>query len=57
MTTPKGDLHLARDYLERVATSNASDVQEASEMLKKVNMMLQSQGDVDTDTIKNEAGE
>jgi anaphase-promoting complex subunit 8 len=45
MTTPGGDLRLARDYIERVATSNSSDVQEASEMLKKVQAMLQARAD------------
>jgi anaphase-promoting complex subunit 8 len=45
MTTPGGDLHLARDFLERVANSNASDVQEASDMLKTLTAKLQAQED------------
>lgn len=36
MRIPDGDLALARDYLERVAGSNAEDVARASELLKSV---------------------
>lgn len=36
MQTPDGDLILARDYLEKVAGSNAEDVARASELLKIV---------------------
>jgi anaphase-promoting complex subunit 8 len=47
MMTPGGDLRLARDYVERVATSNSSDVLEASETLKKLQAMLQARADSD----------
>ncbi|TFK75366.1 cell division control protein 23 [Pluteus cervinus] len=36
MNLPSGDLLLARDYLERVAASNAEDVNKASELLKQL---------------------
>jgi hypothetical protein len=36
-----GDLLLARDYLERVAGSNAEEVAQASELLKRVKHMIQ----------------
>ena len=45
MTTMNGDLHLAAEYLEKVATSNASDVQDAVDMLKKVKVALQARAD------------
>lgn len=36
MKIPDGDLDLAKDYLERVATSNAEDVVRANGLLKDV---------------------
>ena len=36
MNLPDGDEVLARDYLERVAASNAEDVNKASELLKQL---------------------
>ncbi|KIK63088.1 hypothetical protein GYMLUDRAFT_41400 [Collybiopsis luxurians FD-317 M1] len=39
---PDGDLLLAQDYLERVASSNAEDVVRAQEMLKAVNLAMQA---------------
>ncbi|KAG6841888.1 hypothetical protein C0991_005618 [Blastosporella zonata] len=38
---PNGDLNLAAEYLERVASSNAEDVGRAAELLKKVKDTLQ----------------
>ncbi|KAF5377358.1 hypothetical protein D9757_007989 [Collybiopsis confluens] len=38
---PDGDLDLAQDYLQRVASSNAEDVVRAQEMLKTVNLTIQ----------------
>lgn len=42
MTTENGDLFLARDYLERVASSNAEEVAQAAEMLKRVKLAIQA---------------
>ena len=42
MRIPDGDLTLARDYLERVAGSNAEDVARASELLKSVKATIQA---------------
>lgn len=42
MRIPDGDLILARDYLERVAGSNAEDVARASELLKSVKVGIQA---------------
>jgi anaphase-promoting complex subunit 8 len=42
MRIPNGDLVLARDYLERVAGSNAEDVARASELLKSVKAAIQA---------------
>lgn len=42
MRIPNGDLYLARDYLERVAGSNAEDVGRASELLKTVKAKIQA---------------
>lgn len=42
MRIPNGDLLLARDYLERVAGSNAEDVGRASELLKTVKETIQA---------------
>jgi len=42
MRIPDGDLALARDYLERVAGSNAEDVARASELLKSVKVAIQA---------------
>ncbi|KAG6911123.1 hypothetical protein DXG01_003863 [Tephrocybe rancida] len=42
MRIPNGDLHLAAEYLERVASSNAEDVGRAAELLKKVKASLQA---------------
>lgn len=39
-TAVDGDLELAREYLERVATSNSEEVGQATELLKKVKGML-----------------
>ncbi|KAF5385899.1 hypothetical protein D9615_002223 [Tricholomella constricta] len=39
---PNGDLFLARDYLERVAGSNAEDVGRAAELLKTVKAAIQA---------------
>ena len=38
---PDGDLFLARDYLERVASSNAEEVAMAADLLKKVKVAIQ----------------
>lgn len=40
MSVPNGDLYLARDYLQRVAGSNAEEVGRASEMLKTVKITI-----------------
>lgn len=40
MVTPGGDLALARDYLERVANSNAEEVTQAADWLKKLKSVL-----------------
>jgi anaphase-promoting complex subunit 8 len=37
-----GDLYLAKEYLERVASSNAEDVMKATELLKAVKLTLQA---------------
>jgi anaphase-promoting complex subunit 8 len=42
MRIPDGDLYLAKEYLERVATSNAEDVMKATELLKAVKLNLQA---------------
>lgn len=42
MRKPNGDLFLAKDYLERVAGSNAEDVGRASELLKSVKIAIQA---------------
>lgn len=39
---PDGDLLLAQDYLERMAASNAEDVDRAVEMLKAVHIAMQT---------------
>ncbi|KXN92467.1 Anaphase-promoting complex subunit 8 [Leucoagaricus sp. SymC.cos] len=44
MKIPDGDLYLAKDYLERVATSNAEDVMKATELLKVLKLDLQARG-------------
>jgi len=41
MTVPNGDLLLAREYLERVATSNAEEVSQATELLKRLRHIIQ----------------
>jgi hypothetical protein len=41
MSVPGGDLMLARQYLERVAGSNAEEVAQASDLLKKVKQTIQ----------------
>jgi anaphase-promoting complex subunit 8 len=41
MSVPGGDLLLARDYLERVAGSNAEEVALAADLLKKVKALIQ----------------
>ncbi|KAG5735114.1 Anaphase-promoting complex subunit 8 [Termitomyces sp. T112] len=43
MRIPNGDLALARDYLEIVASSNAEDVGRAAELLKTVKATIQAQ--------------
>lgn len=43
MRVPDGDLYLAKDYLERVANSNAEGVMKATELLKVVKSTLQTQ--------------
>lgn len=43
LRTPNGNLTLARDYLELVATSNAEEVTRAAELLKDVKAKLQEQ--------------
>jgi anaphase-promoting complex subunit 8 len=45
MRIPDGDLYLAKEYLERVATSNAEDVMKATELLKAVKLSLQVKGE------------
>jgi hypothetical protein len=40
-----GDLYLAKEYLERVASSNAEDVMKATELLKTVKSALQARDD------------
>ncbi|KAG9316570.1 hypothetical protein JVU11DRAFT_2623 [Chiua virens] len=40
MVTPGGDLTLAREYLERVAGSNAEEVTQAADWLKKLKSVL-----------------
>lgn len=42
MRIPDGDLYLAKEYLERVASSNAEDVMKATELLKVVKSTLQA---------------
>ena len=42
MKIPDGDLDLAKEYLERVATSNAEDVVRATELLKEVKSDFQA---------------
>lgn len=42
MRIPDGDLYLAKEYLERVANSNAEDVMKATELLKVVKSTLQA---------------
>lgn len=42
MRIPNGDLVLARDYLEIVASSNAEDVGRAAELLKSVKATIQA---------------
>lgn len=41
MHIPNGDLLLAKDYLEVVATSNAEDVGKATDLLKQVKAMIE----------------
>lgn len=52
MNLPDGDLLLARDYLERVAASNAEDVNKASELLKQLKIRegsrMEAHGNNDT---------
>jgi anaphase-promoting complex subunit 8 len=43
MMVPGGDLLLAKDYLERVASSNAEEVAQASDWLKKLKPVLIAQ--------------
>ena len=38
--TPGGDLSLAKEYLERVASSNAEEVTLAADWLKKLKSVL-----------------
>ena len=40
MVTPGGDLSLAKEYLERVASSNAEEVTQAADWLKKLKSVL-----------------
>ncbi|KAF8554160.1 TPR-like protein [Imleria badia] len=40
MVTPGGDLSLAKEYLERVASSNAEEVTQATDWLKKLKSVL-----------------
>lgn len=40
MVTPGGDLSLAKEYLERVANSNAEEVTQAADWLKKLKSVL-----------------
>lgn len=49
MRITNGDLLLARDYLEKVAGSNAEDVGRASELLKLVNVRVQTQAREDAE--------
>jgi len=41
MTVLDGDLLLAREYLERVAASNAEEVSQATELLKRPRHIIQ----------------
>jgi hypothetical protein len=41
MSVPGGDLLLAREYLEKIAGSNAEEVARAKEMLKVVELKIQ----------------
>jgi anaphase-promoting complex subunit 8 len=43
MSRGGGDLYLARDFLEKVAGSNAEDVTRASDLLKTVKSVIQDQ--------------
>jgi len=60
MKIPDGDLDLAKEYLERVATSNAEDVVKANGLLKDVkdlqakgqNTGTVSRGQADVRTLK-----
>lgn len=49
MRIPGGDLHLAKDYVERVAGSNAEDVGRASEFLKTVKLAIQTKAFAEAD--------
>ncbi|KII92586.1 hypothetical protein PLICRDRAFT_695920 [Plicaturopsis crispa FD-325 SS-3] len=40
MAAPEGDLELAREYLQRVATSNSEEVTTATEMLKRCKALI-----------------
>ncbi|KIM75485.1 hypothetical protein PILCRDRAFT_98910 [Piloderma croceum F 1598] len=53
ITTIDGDLELAREYLERVATSNSEEVGQAGELLKKVKAMIvvKAQTEAETQTM------
>ncbi|KAG6832599.1 hypothetical protein H0H92_014435 [Tricholoma furcatifolium] len=62
MRIANGDLDLARDYLERVANSNAEEVGRAAELLKKVKAAIQARSsgmpaasDVETKTVADAA--
>jgi anaphase-promoting complex subunit 8 len=48
MSVPGGDLLLARDYLERVAGSNAEEVALAADLLKKVKTLIQERAQQDS---------
>lgn len=50
ITAVDGDLGLAREYLERVASSNSEEVGQAAELLKKVKSMIMTKAQTGTET-------
>jgi hypothetical protein len=50
ITAVDGDLELAREYLERVATSNSEEVGQAGELLKKVKAMIVAKAQMEAET-------
>jgi anaphase-promoting complex subunit 8 len=50
---PDGDLFLAREYLERVASSNAEEVAMAADLLKKVKIAIQEKAQTEAEGLDN----